>query len=141
MAGSCARRAGDRRVSTHSLRVHVLAGRYALCRLEAHAEIPKWARGPSFISITRTPDELSIVCEEANVPRGQRTESGYALLMVEGPLAPEMVGVMLSLIAPLAQVGVSIFAISTFDTDYVLVRSSHLDRAVEAIRGAGHMVV
>jgi uncharacterized protein len=124
-----------------SLRVHVVSGRYAVCRLEAHAPIPEWARGPSFVSITRTPDELSIVCEEANVPRGQRAERGYAMLMIEGPLAPEMVGVMMSLITPLADVGVSIFAISTFDTDYVLVRASHLERAVEAIRRAGHTVV
>ena len=127
--------------TAHSLRVHALAGRYAISRLEAHAQIPKWARGPSFVSITRTPDELSIVCEEANIPRGQRSETGYAMLMIEGPLAPEMVGVLVSLITPLAQAGVSIFAISTFDTDYVLVRSSQIDRAIEAIRGAGHIVV
>ena len=123
------------------LRVHVVPGRYAVCRLEAHAQIPDWARNPSFVSITRTPDELSIVCEEANIPRGQRTEVGYAMLMIEGPLAPEMVGVMVSLITPLAHAGVSIFAISTFDTDYVLVRASQLDRALDAIRRAGHTVV
>ena len=125
----------------HSLRVHVVPGRYAVSRLEAHAQVPRWARGPAFVSITRTPDELSIICEEANVPRGHRTERGYAMLMIEGPLASEMVGVLLSLIAPLAQVGVSIFAISTFDTDYVLVRASQLDRALDAIRTAGHTVV
>lgn len=127
--------------TNHSLRVHVLPGRYAACRLEAHVPIPDWARGPSFVSITRTPDELSIVCEEANVPRGQRAERGYAMLMIEGPLAPEMVGVLVSLITPLAEAGVPIFAISTFDTDYVLVRASQLDRALDAIRGAGHTVV
>ena len=68
-------------------------------------------------------------------------ESGYAMLMIEGPLAPEMVGVLVSLITPLAQVGVPIFAVSTFDTDYVLVRDAQLDRALDAIRGAGHIVV
>lgn len=125
----------------HSLRVHVVSGRYAVCRLEAHAQIPEWTRGPSFVSITRTPDELSIVCEEATVPRGHRAARGYAMLMIEGPLAPEMVGVLVSLITPLAQVGVSIFAISTFDTDYVLVRASQLDRALDAIRAGGHTVV
>jgi len=119
----------------------MVAGRYAVCRLEAHMAVPKWASGPSFVSITRTPDELSILCEEANVPRGQRAERGYAMLMIEGPLAPEMVGVLLSLIAPLAEAGVSIFALSTFDTDYVLVRASQLDRARAAIRAAGHIVV
>ena len=142
MANPGPRGPGDSRVSgEHSLRVHVVPGRYAVCRLEAHAEIPTWASGRSFISITRTPDELSIVCEQASVPRGQRVESGYAMLMIEGPLAPEMVGVLLSLITPLAQAGVSIFAISTFDTDYVLVRAAQLDRAVDAIRNAGHVVV
>jgi hypothetical protein len=121
--------------------VHVVAGRYAVCRLEAHVPIPQWATATSFVSMTRTPDELSIVCEEANVPRGPRAERGYAMLMIEGPLAPEMVGVLVSLITPLAQVGVSIFAISTFDTDYVLVRALQLDRALDAIREAGHVVV
>ena len=123
------------------LRVHVLAGRYAVCRLEAHAQIPRWARGANFMSITRTPDELSIVCEEGSVPRGTRAETGYAALMIEGPLAPELVGVMVSLLTPLASAGISIFAMSTFDTDYVLVRAPHLDRAIAALQGAGHTVV
>jgi hypothetical protein len=126
---------------TNKSRIHVLTGRYAVCRLEAHAPIPKWARGANFVSITRTPDELSIVCEEATVPRGTRAETGYAALMVEGPLAPELVGVMVSLLTPLAEAGVSIFAISTFDTDYVLVRDAQLDRAIAALHGAGHVVI
>ena len=142
MADSRACGAGDADVTTkQALRVHVVAGRFAVSRLEAHAQVPNWATGASFVSITRTPDELSIICEEANVPRAARAERGYAMLMIEGPLAPDMVGVLLSLIAPLAQVGVSIFAISTFDTDYVLVRASQLDRALDAIRGGGHVVV
>lgn len=124
----------------HRLRVHIVSGRYAVCRLESHVSIPEWARS-SFVSVTRTPDELSIVCEQSNVPRGQRAESGYAMLMIEGPLAPELIGVMVSLITPLAQAGVSIFAISTFDTDYVLLRATQLDHALTAIRNAGHIVV
>ena len=117
-----------------------MPGRYAVCRLEPHAQIPDWARGPLFVSITRTPDELSIVCEEAAVPPGHRIEAGYAMLMIEGPLAPEMVGVLASLITPLAEAGVSIIAISTFDTDYVLVRAARLEAAIGAIRAAGHSV-
>jgi len=128
-------------MSPNKARIHVLTGRYAVCRLEAHAQIPKWARGANFVSITRTPDELSIVCEEGNVPRGTRAEAGYAAVMIEGPLAPELVGVMVSLLTPLAEAGVSIFAISTFDTDYVLVRETQLDRAIAALRSAGHTVI
>lgn len=126
--------------SKHALRVYVQPGRYAVCRLEPHAHVPEWARGTTFVSITRTPDELSIVCEEGNVPRGTRSEAGYAMLMIEGPLAPEMTGVLVALIAPLANAGIPIFAVSTFDTDYVLVRATLLERALDAIRSAGHTV-
>jgi hypothetical protein len=124
----------------HRLQVRVVPGRFGVCRLSADAAIPEWANGASFVSITRTGDELSIVCAEDRVPAGIRCEGGYAAMRVAGTLAPELVGVMVSLAAPLAEAGIPILAIGTYDTDYVLVRHSDLDAAVVALREAGHDV-
>lgn len=115
-------------------------GRLAVCRLDAAAPIPPWASGPGLVSITRTPDELSVVCTEERVPRDIRRETGYVAIAVAGPLAPELVGVLASLATPLADAGIPILAIGTFDTDYVLVRESALDRAASVLRAAGHVV-
>ena len=122
------------------LPLRVVPGRFAVCRLSADAATPDWANGPSFVSITRTSDELSIVCAEDRVPAGTQCEQGYAAVRVAGTLAPELVGVMVSLAMPLADAGIPILAIGTYDTDYVLVRHSDLDAAIRALREAGHDV-
>jgi hypothetical protein len=113
----------------------VLAGRYTICRLPADASVPA-----AFFSVTRTPDELSMVCEEAQAPAGTRCESGWRMLQVAGPLAFSLTGVLAGIAGPLAEAGVSIFAISTFDTDYVLVKEENLEKAMAALRAAGHRV-
>ena len=115
--------------------LRVLAGRFAICRLPPDAAVP--AR---FFSMTRTPEELSIVCAEADAPEGAKREPGWRMLQVAGPLDFALTGVLAAIAAPLAQAGVSIFAISTFDTDYVLVKDENLARAEEALRAAGHTV-
>lgn len=92
------------------------------------------------MSITRTADELSIVCEDAAVPEGTECLRGYVAMRVDGTLAPELVGVLVSLATPLADAGIPILAIGTHDTDYVLVRESDLERAVGALEHAGHEV-
>ena len=127
-------------MATHSyqLRIREIAGPFALCRLSPGAPIPAWADGSELASITRTRDELSIVCDEHRVPAGTQCERGYSALRVEGTLVPDMVGVMLSLAEPLAEAGIPIVGIGTYDTDYVLVRTTHLERAKEALRQAGH---
>jgi hypothetical protein len=102
--------------------------------------VPSWANGPGFVSITRTDDELSIVCADGLVPRGTQCMRGYVAMRVAGTLAPELVGVLLSLATPLADAGIPILAIGTHDTDYVLVREADLDRAVGALQHAGHEV-
>lgn len=94
----------------------------------------------SFLSITRTPDELSIISSTTDVPAGARAEAGWRCLKVEGPLAFEMTGVLASLSAPLARAGVPIFVVSTFDTDYVLVKAEDLEKACSALRGEGHVI-
>ena len=119
------------------LRLHVLPGTLALCRLDANADVPSWARG-DFVSITRTMDELSIVCAESLVPVGVQQVRGYSAIVVQGPLAPELVGVLASMAGPLARAGIPIVAIGTFDTDYVLVRAVDLAAAMDVLRAAGH---
>lgn len=123
---------------TRTLRV--LEGLYEVCRLDAAAEIPVWGKGP-FCSITRTDAELSIVCPEGLSPLGTRREGGFALLKVEGPLEFSEVGVVASLAGPLASAGISIFVISTFDTDYLMVRQQNLGAACDSLRTAGHLLV
>ena len=113
-----------------------LNGNYAIARLPAVSRIPDWCDG-SFLSVTRTPDELSVVAEAGLIPAGVRVEAGWSLLMVEGPLEFSEVGVLASVAVPLASSVVSIFVISTFDTDYLLVRETDAERACEALAGAG----
>lgn len=118
--------------------IHVLPERYGVCRFPAETEIPAWAMEGPFASATRTPDELSLVCAEVNVPAGTRCESGWRILRLEGPFAFDQIGVLLGVLEPLARAGVSVFALSTFDTDYVLVKETALERARGALTNAGH---
>ncbi len=124
-----------------SLRFAVLPGSYAVARLPAGAEVPLASLVPPFSSVTRTPVELSVVCPETAAPAGARVETGWALLGLVGPFPFSMVGVLASVLQPLAAAGVSIFALSTFDTDYVLVKREKLDDALAALAAAGHVVV
>ena len=118
----------------------VTPGLYAICRLDGDAALPAWASRGRFVSITRTPDELSIVCEARSVPRGLRAKRGWRALAVQGPLDLRQTGILAALAGPLATVRISIFAVSTHDTDYVLIRDRDLQRAVRTLRGAGHKV-
>src|SRR5215831_18043992 len=105
----------------------LIEGRFAVCRLDA-SELPPAPVG-GFWSATRTPDEWSVVCEETSAPAGCRREMGWRMLRVAGPLDFALVGILASIARPLADAGVSLFAISTFDTDYVLVKEENLARA------------
>jgi hypothetical protein len=124
-----------------SLTLEVLPGRRAVCRLEAGVAVPDWAAAGAFTSVTRTDAELSVVCDEAAVPAGVRAEGGWRCLRVRGPLGFGITGVLASLASPLASSGVSIFVISTYDTDYVMVQERDLDRARHALERAGHAIV
>ena len=108
-----------------------LPNRLAICRLDANLEIPSWAdiRAP-FISVTRTQDELSIVCNEDSVPAGELAERGWRAFKVEGQIDLEMTGIISTLTAPLANAQISVFSLSTFDTDYILVKEKDLEKAI-----------
>jgi hypothetical protein len=123
------------------LTLTVLPGRYSICRLERAAPIPAWAElDGDFVSVTRTREELSIVCPERNTPEGTRCEPGWRTLKCAGPLHYGLVGIVASLADPLADAGVPIFPIATCDTDYVLIREPQLDAAVAALTAYGHAV-
>jgi hypothetical protein len=124
----------------HQLHLTPLPGTYAVCRLAPDEPLPEWATRGDFITITRTGGELSVVCPEGAVPEGVRREAGWRCLGVVGTLDFSLVGVLASLVVPLAEAGVSVFAVSTFDTDYLLVRETDLGRATIALRDAGHTV-
>ena len=118
----------------------VLPERLAICRLDPEDGIADWDPSAGLLSITFTETEISVVCEEAMAPPGAECERGWRCLRVDGPLDFEMVGVLASLTRVLAHAGISVFALSTYETDYLLVRGTMLDRAVETLEAAGHTV-
>ena len=117
------------------MEVSVLPGTLAICRLHASERIPSWALElhEGFVSITRTPDELSIVCPQDAVPPDTRVEEDWRALVLPGPIPFEMTGVLAALTVPLAEAGIPVFAISTYDTDYVLVREKNVERALHVL--------
>lgn len=114
-----------------------LEGEYAICRLDPHSRLTSMPGGP-FFSMTRTVEELSIVCLVGDAPEGCRNEGPFALLRIVGELPLELTGILASILNPLAAAAVPIFGLSTFDTDYVLVRRSDRERAGAALVAAGH---
>ena len=120
-------------------RFSVMPGRWAIVRLGPGEPVPSWALGAGdFVSVTRTADELSVVCPESAAPGTVQAERGWAVIKLHGPFPFQAVGVLASFAAPLAAAGVSLFAISTYDTDYLLVNAADVPAARRALEGAGH---
>jgi hypothetical protein len=119
----------------------ILPERLAVCRLTADAPLPEWARPGELVAMVRTSDELSVVCSERYVPPEVRAERGWRAIQVQGPLEFSLVGVLASIALPLARAGISIFALSTYDTDYIMVKEETLDRTVSALSQAGFLVM
>jgi|SRR5690242_11243111 hypothetical protein len=120
------------------LKFRQLPDTFSICRLPADAPIPEWSAIPSFASITRTADELSIVFPTAIAPHNAKCEAPWTCFKLEGPFPFAQTGVLTSFIDPLATKGVPIFAISTFDTDYVLVKQEFAETALKTLQAAGH---
>lgn len=112
----------------------------AICRLEPAAALPAWATASRFYAVTRTGEELSVVCEQHLVPAAVTCQRDWRCLQVAGPLDFALTGILARLAAPLADAGIPVFAISTYDTDYLLVQAGQLAAAVDALRAAGHAV-
>ena len=113
----------------------------SICRLAHDSPIPEWILQGRFFSITRTPEELSVVCVQAKMPDGVTCERDWRCLQVMGPLPFELTGILAALTEPLAHAGISIFAVSTFDTDYLMVKLAVVEQAIAVLEAAGHTVV
>lgn len=125
-----------------SVRFSRVPGTYAVARLDPRAAWPEWAlRAAGFVSVTRTAEEWSVVVSAEQVPAGVTCETGWALFKVEGPLPFALVGVMAALARPLAEAGISLLALGTYDTDYLLVKAVRAHEAVAALTAAGHVFI
>ncbi len=112
-----------------------------VCRLESGTPLPHWLYDSSnFFSLTGTADETSIVCREDLIPAGFSSEKGFRAIKVEGPLDFGLIGILASLLDPLAEAGISVFVISTYETDYVLVRQGNLEKAIRALEAAAFTI-
>lgn len=128
------------------LKLSVLAETFCICRLERDTALPPDIYGLDFFSVTRTSDELSVVVSEEalsreELPAEAEVEGGWACLKVEGPLELSMVGVLAALSEALAESGVPLFAVSTYETDYLLLKREYLERAISALSDAGHVTL
>lgn len=124
------------------LQLDLHEGELAVCRLGPDDHLPAWAAAPGhpLHALTRTAEELSVVTSATAVPDEVTAERGWRALAVRGPLDFALTGVLARLAQPLADAGVPIFAISTHDTDWLLVPAGHLDAAIRALAAAGHVV-
>ncbi len=127
--------------TTINLTLSILPDRLAICRMEPDDPIPEWANCGGFAAITRTPEELSIVCSDSGIPDGIRCERAWRGFKVQGPLDFSLTGILASLAVPLARANITIFAVSTFDTDYLLVKEEDLARAVSVLEEMGHRLL
>ena len=123
------------------VRLQLLKGGYGVARLSPSEPILVWADGGGFVSISRTDDELSIVCLESRIPGDVRADRGWCCLKLLGPFAFDETGIVLSVIAPLSTNDIGIFVVSTFDGDHLLVKGSDLEAARQRLAETGHMLV
>jgi uncharacterized protein len=124
-----------------TLTLSVMDGLFAIAKLAPDAAIPGWATQGGFFSVTRTEDEVSLVVAEASVPDGSDASRGWRMFQLQGPFAFNEVGVLASVTNPLARIGIGIFVVSTFNTDYLLVQQDEAPAAVEALEHAGHRIL
>ncbi|KAI9016130.1 ACT domain-containing protein [Hyaloraphidium curvatum] len=115
------------------IRIQLIDGEFCISRLPPDASVPAWADSRRFSSIARTADELSILCPTNQVPDDVKKEPDWKLMKLVGPFDFNEIGILSSLLQPLAKAGISILAVSTFDTDYILVKKDKLDAAIETL--------
>jgi hypothetical protein len=113
---------------------------YAVCRLDKSAPIPAWAIRGEFFSVSRTPDELSIVCEQEAVPPETDHDGGWRCFKIESPFEFDLAAMISSVAAPLADEQIDIFVVATQDSDYLLVRQADLDRSISRLQNSGYRV-
>jgi hypothetical protein len=124
-----------------TVKLQHLAGSYAICRLDATSSFPAWADGDGFVSISRSDDELSIVCRAERVPADIRQDAGWTCYRFIGPFAFDETGIVSSVIGPLSDAGIGIFVVSTFDGDHMLIKQADVVRAGSILAAAGHILL
>lgn len=123
-----------------TLSLQILPETLAVSRLDPSAAVPDWAFRGTFFTVSKTTEELSIVCAQSHIPEGVKSEKNWRCFKVEGPIDFGLTGVLASLTEPLAQAEISIFAVSTFDTDYLLVKEKNFEKAIETLSRVGHKI-
>ena len=113
---------------------------YAVCQFHPDKKIPYWALLGDFVSLTRTHEELSIVCQQENVPDDIEAERGWRCVQVQGAFDFSVAGVHVSLAVPLAEADISTLAIATFATDYLLIKEENVEKALQVLKWAGHSI-
>lgn len=127
---------------THKIfTMKLLKDTYAVCRLAKDDKLPAWINNSEFYSVTKTADELSIVCLQKSIPNDVKCEKDWRILKVEGPLDFSLIGILSSISTILAQKRISIFAVSTYDTDYILVKDADIDYAVKALADENYEII
>ena len=120
------------------MKLTLLPETLCVCRFDRQGAFPSLPSDGPFYSLTVTPGEISLVCSQDRVPEGGLVEAGWRALRVEGPLPFNLVGILAGILDPLAAQAVSVFALSTYDTDYVLVKDAQVDAAWAALEAAGY---
>ena len=123
------------------VRLKHLPGAYAVSRLEPSSPIPLWTEGEGFVTISRSDDELSVVCRAERVPDGVTQDAGWTCYKFLGPFAFDETGIVASVVAPLSAAGIGIFIVSTFDGDHLLIKEADIPRAEPVLLAAGHTLV
>ena len=118
-----------------------MEGSYGICVFESDTPIPDWAVTASLCSITRTDKELTVVCPQNIIPADIKHERDWRCFRIDGSFDLNQIGVISSLAAPLAQAGISIFVVSSYDTDYILVKEQKVEQAVAVLSDNGHSIV
>lgn len=124
----------------HQITLEQAKGEYAVCRLAPDAAIPAWADGSSFVTISRSAHELSIVCLAERVPENTQQEGGWTCLRFVGPFAFGATGIVLSVVRPLSEGGLGVFVVSTFDGDHLLLKTGDMPKALALLGHAGHVL-
>lgn len=117
----------------------VMQGDYAVCQLPVGSDIPQWVDG-EFVSITQTGKELSIICRDNKIPLGVKAERSWALLKIDAVLDFSMVGIIAGISEVLSAAKISIFVMSTYDTDYIMIKRTSLPYAINSLESAGYRI-
>lgn len=127
-------------MTIHPLTLSLLPETFAICRFHPGTPLPKWVQTNSFFSLTNTPEEVSLVCLMEAIPSDVNADRDWRCFKLQGPFPFSLVGILNSVTVPLAQANLGIFAISTYDTDYILVKKDALSQAVSILTEAGHTI-